>query len=108
MDEFALLSFAEGQRVPTAQELQQKLEAAGMKGEYKIVDGALQLENEDGLLEFMIFPAEEEDEFGDEGAGIDIAGELVDIAATIIDLQEILEEAFPGSEFSSAYDDFMG
>lgn len=37
--------------------------------------------------------------------GIDIAGDVVDVAATIIDLQEILEDAFPGSEFSSAYDE---
>lgn len=103
MEEIAFVSLNEDQVPESLEVLKEKLIAAGLDGNYSIIEFTLRLKNEDGIYQFELADAIE-DEFLNIGPGIDVAGDFEDVAATIIDLQEVFEEAFPGCEFSHAYE----
>jgi len=103
MEEIAYVSLSDATVPKNAEELKQKLISAGLTGDYKIEDGVLYLNNEDGIYEFGIAEAYDDPVIGLD-AGIDVAGDFEDVAATIIDLQDVFEEAFPGCGFSHAYE----
>jgi len=94
------------ERVPAnLQELQSALEAAGLRGEYKVIDDTLGLTLEDGDRLLFAQVQAHESAFGPEPPGLDIACDVADEAATLIDLTEMLQEAFPGCKGSTDYED---
>ena len=101
MEELAFVSIPQESMPNDLAALQTKLEENRLLGSYTIDDDTLMLENEDGIYEFRLAT---EDDFEGSGYGVEVAGEWEDAAAVLIDLQEIFEDAFPDSEFSSAFD----
>ncbi|MGV6861417.1 MAG: hypothetical protein ACWA41_06580 [Putridiphycobacter sp.] len=107
MEDIAVVSVTKNSLPSSLEELKKILIKNGLKGQYEIEDEFLKLSNSFGDFEFSLFSAEQ-DEFGWTEPGIDIAGDFIDEAETIIELQEIFETAFPDSEFSCPFldDDF--
>jgi len=101
MEDLAFVSIPKEDTPKDLNALHKQLIANGLNGSYSIDEDALILENEDGVYEFRL--ASEED-FEGSSSGVEVAGEWDDVAAILIDLQDMFEAMFPNSEFSSAYD----
>ena len=97
MDELALVTIEQSQFPKNAEALKAILISNGLDGSYEIHEEELDLKNEDGVFEFHLF---------EEDSVIEIFGDFEDVAATLIELQEIFETSFTSASFSSAYDDF--
>lgn len=104
MDDLAVIVLSEQQVPKDLKALKAILIEYGLEGNYFIDGEILQLKNEEGVFEFSIFESSLDEAFG-MGPGIEIAGEFDNVISTLMDLQEVLEAAFPDGEFSSAYDD---
>jgi hypothetical protein len=100
MDELAVFEIPTALLPESLDQLQAALEGAGLQGTYRISDEMLQVVWGEDRLHFSIYPAYDLDGLSG-GPGVEVAAELEDVAATLIDLMEIFEKAYPGSECSS-------
>lgn len=103
MDELAFFSIPPDRLPASLDALQTALEGAGLRGKYKVKDDTLRLVVDGDRLRFGIVPAV--DGPLSIPAGIEVAAELQDEAATLIELSEIFQEAFPGCKGSTEYQD---
>jgi hypothetical protein len=85
-------------------ELQTALENAGLHGEYRVMDDMLAFESGRDRLLFDPQPAVSAGDLSG-GPCIEVAARVEDEVATLIDLAEIFQEAFPGCQGSSAWGD---
>ncbi len=100
MDELAVFEIPTELMPKSLQELQAALEGAGLQGAYSVVDEILQVVWSDDRLHFSLYAAYDQDGLSG-GPGVEVAAELEDVAATLIDLMEMFEQAYPGCECSS-------
>ena len=103
MDELAFFALPPDLLPESLQSLQAALEGAGLRGKYKVKDDTLRLVDDGDRLRFEIVPATEDPI--SIPPGIEVTAELQDEAATLIELSEIFQEAFPGCKGSTEYED---
>ena len=104
MEDFAVIVVSDEQVPKDLETLKNILIEHELEGHYSIEGEFLMLNNEEGDFEFTLFASSIGEPFG-MGPGIEIAGEFEDVVSTLMELREVLENAFPGGEFSSAYDE---
>lgn len=104
MEELAVCEMPQEYLPKSLTELQQKLIAGDLEGDYRIAEHILELKNEDGTYHFELYEAFNAGKISG-GPGIEISGIFNDAVGVIIELKEVLESSFPQCSFSSVFDD---
>ncbi len=100
MEDLAVFEIPSKLMPKRSEQLQAALEGAGLDGTYSTRDDALEVQWNGDRLRFELYPAYDQDGLSG-GPGVELAGEVDDVAAVLIDLMEMFEEAYPGCECSS-------
>ncbi len=110
MDDLAFVSINPENMPSDNDSLKQALVMAGLSGDFYEEEAVLYLENRDGLYAFIISDLSEFEELGPEilsdmSPGVEIAGSFDDPVAVLLELDAVFKKAYPGSDFSTAYDE---